>query len=139
MHRRRMRLLHLEIKRHVFRRRHARTHRLRPLQNRRAILALAQQRPHVDDHIAHEPIGQNRLQPITNLDTILPVFDRKHQHEAVVLPLVADAPPVKKIVGKILDGLAVERIDGYQRHLDAGGLFQVCSSIVPLLRATPDR
>ncbi len=70
-----------------------------------------------------EAVGKDRLQPIADFDAVAMVLNCEEKHDPLVLALLADAPLAIERVGDVFDRLAVQRLDGNQRHLRAGELF----------------
>src|SRR5579884_1244819 len=115
--------LEAEIERDVFRGGHAGGHRLDAGEDRIAVIAGAKLRAHVAQDAADEAVGEDGLEAIADLDAVLVVLRGQEQEQAFVAALVTDAPLAGEGVGEILDGLAVERLDGDHGDLHAGGLF----------------
>ena len=96
-------------------------------EQRLPIGSLPQQRRDAAQNAAVETIGKDRLQAVAYFDAIVMILDREQQHDPLVLALLADAPLAEERVGDVFDRFAVERIDGDNRHLDAGGLFHAAT------------
>lgn len=108
----------------------------RDLEERRAILALPQKRQHVPSEAAHLPVRQNRLEPVPDFGPVLMIVHRQQNHHAAVLALRPYAPFLEEPIGKILSGVAFERVDGYDGQLGIGFLVQLLAKRRDLLLRT---
>jgi hypothetical protein len=84
-----------------------------------------QQRNHRASSIARARIIYNRLQAVTNLNSIFSLIRRNQQQHAAILLLTPNAQLLIKVHRIILDALPLERMHGDNGHLRTGFLFKL--------------
>lgn len=107
---------------------------LRHQQQRRAVAALAKQRPGLPAETAHKTIWQNRLQPIPHLEPILALVGRKQDHHAAVFLSGPNPPACGEIDREILDGLTLERFDCHDGDLGLRFVINLSAEGIQILR-----
>ena len=99
-------------------------------------MALAQKRQHVAPKAADFSVRQNRFEPVSDFCPVLMIVHRQQHHHAAVLALGPHAPLLEELVGKILNAVAFERVDGYDGQLRVCFLVQLLAESRDLLLRT---
>ena len=90
------------------------------MEKRCPVLPLPQKRQHFAAEAADFAIRQDRFQAVADFSPVLSVVDGEQHRYAAVFAFWPDAPFLKEAIGKILRGVAFERVDGYDGKLRIG-------------------
>ncbi len=88
-------------------------------------MGLAQKRQHIAPEAADFSVRQNRFEPVPDFGPVLMIVDGQQHHHAAVLALGPHTPLLEELVGKILNAVAFERVDGYDGQLCVCFLVQL--------------
>jgi len=92
-----------------------------------AIVFLPQDRPDAAQNASSVAVGNDRFQPIADLDAVLAVLDREQYQQAFVRTLLTDAPFLEQAYGDVFDGLIFETIHGDDGELRARGALHIAA------------
>ena len=108
--------------------RHPRRHE----QRRAAVVALPQEGNRLAAEAAHFAVRQDRLQPVSDLDAVFPILHGQQDQNSVIGGFAADPPLLEQVDGVALDVRTVQRIDGHDRDLRVGLLFNLLADVIQL-------
>jgi hypothetical protein len=96
-------------------------------QQRSAIIPLPQDRTDAAQNRSRVGIGDDRLETVPNLDSILVIFDGEKNQQTFVGSLLADSPLFEQADGDILHRFVVKRIHCDDGELRTSGALHVAA------------
>ena len=95
------------------------------LQNGAVVIALAQQGNHSASETANLAVRKDGFEPIADLSPVFVVVSGEQDHHATVRPLVAHAPLLEKVIGKVFLRITFQSLDRDHRDLSLGFLIDL--------------